>query len=253
MDILGHQEGAILLETKAPPSTDSVGDCDRDFKEESRRNKKLRFSKKPVLRGFSLYVSGIQSESENPFQAHADWHHNACISNYVQFWEVGSYYVRAADALVKDSVVDRGLLDVYVSPLVFLYRHAIELFLKDLLWQIHFLACGKKGFIRDECFQTHDLLKLWQQLKENCQKVLGPDFPFAPHEIEAVEQLFVQIQKHDPRSDAFRFPFDVKGNRSHVSLSHVNVRSLYECVHQRVDLLGNLRAIVTYYMEGMDS
>jgi hypothetical protein len=59
-----------------------------------------------------------------------------------------------------------------------------------------------------------------------------------------LEQLFAQIQKQDPGSDAFRFPFDVKGNRSHASLSRVNVRSLYESVHQAVDLLGNLKEVI---------
>ena len=72
----------------------------------------------------------MQRKSENPFQAHPDWHHNACFSNpckpmsgkpmvtTVQFWEIGSHYMRAADALVKNAVEDRSFLDVYVSPLI---------------------------------------------------------------------------------------------------------------------------------------
>lgn len=186
----------------------------------------------------------MQSKLENPFEAHPDWHHNACISNCVQFWEIGSDYVRAADALVKNMVEDDSVLDVYISPSIFLYRHALELFLKDLLWQSHYLACGKKGFITDKSFTTHDLLKLWQQLKGNCQKVLGADFPLIPDDVKLLEAFFAQIQKHDPRSDAFRFPFDVKGDLSHASLNHVNIRSIYESVHQAVDLLGDLKGIV---------
>ena len=165
----------------------------------------------------------MQRKSENPFQAHPDWHHNACISNpgkpmsgkpmvaTVQFWEIGSHYMRAADALVNNAVEDRSVLDVYVFPLIFLYRHAVEIFLKDLLWQSHYLACGKKGFITDKSFKTHDLLKLWQQLKGNCQKVLGADFPLIPDDVKLLEEFFAQIQKHDPGPDAFRFPFDAKG------------------------------------------
>jgi hypothetical protein len=191
----------------------------------------------------------MQRESENPFQMHSDWHYNACISNYVQFWEIGSHYLRAADALVKNAVEDHSVLDVYASPLIFLYRHAVELFLKDLLWQSHYLACGKKGFIRDKYFQTHDLLKLWQQLKEKCQTVLGTDFPLISDDVKSLEDFFAQIQKHDPGSDAFRFPLDRKGARSHASLNHVNIRSLYEGIHQAVDLLGDLKGIVTYCVE----
>ena len=199
--------------------------------------------------GYGLNIRKMQKKSANPFQAHPDSHHNACISNYAQFWEIGSHYMRAADALVKNAVEDRSVLDVYVSPLIFLYRQAVELFLKDLLWQSHYLACGKKGFITDKRFKTHDLLKLWQQLKENCQKVLGADFPLIRDDVKLLEDLFAQIQKHDPGSDAFRFPFDWKGDRSHASLNHVNIRSLYESVHQAVELLGDLKGIVTYCIE----
>jgi hypothetical protein len=205
--------------------------------------------KKSLLMGYGLNIRKMQKKSANPFQAHPDSHHNACISNYAQFWEIGSHYMRAADALVKNAVEDRSVLDVYVSPLIFLYRQAVELFLKDLLWQSHYLACGKKGFITDKRFKTHDLLKLWQQLKENCQKVLGADFPLIRDDVKLLEDLFAQIQKHDPGSDAFRFPFDWKGDRSHASLNHVNIRSLYESVHQAVELLGDLKGIVTYCIE----
>jgi hypothetical protein len=253
MTAITNQNGGAQPQINAPPHTDSVGDHDRNFKEESRRNKKLRFRKNMVFVGFRFYVKKMQRKSENPFQVHSDWHYNACVSNCLQFWEIGNYYVRAADALVQDTIEDSSLLDVYVSPLVFLYRHAVELFLKDLLWQSHYLAFGIKGFIKDKGFQTHDLLKLWQQLKKNCQGVLGTAFPLSTHDIEMLEQLLAQIQKHDPRSDAFRFPFDVRGNVSHASLSQVNVRSLYESVHQAVNSLGNLKEIVTdYYLKKSD-
>ena len=191
----------------------------------------------------------MQKHFENPFQAQPDWHHNACIDHYLKFCEIGYYYVRAADALVQDAVKDSSLLDVYIYPVFFLYRQAVELLLKDLLWQSHYLSCGKKGFIRDKCFQTHDLLKLWQQLKEKCQTVLGADFPLISDDVKSLEDFFAQIQKHDPGSDAFRFPLDRKGARSHASLNHVNIRSLYERIHQAVDLLGDLKGIVTYCVE----
>src|ERR1022692_3234687 len=124
MNIGRNQNGGRQPQINAPLSTDSVGDHDCNFKERSRRNKKLRFRKKVVFGGFRLYVNKMERKSENPFQAQPDWHHNACVSNYLQFWEIGHYYVRAAAALVQDAVDDRSLLDVYVSPLVFLYRHA---------------------------------------------------------------------------------------------------------------------------------
>src|ERR1700678_142357 len=162
-----------------------------------------------------LKIRTMNEKSKNPFEAQPDWQHNACMNSSLQignsmttslqFWELGDYYARSADALVRDAEDDRSLLDVYVSPLVFLYRHAFELFLKDLLWQSHYLAFGTKGFIKERDFRTHDLSKLWKRLKVNCQIVLGTALLASGHDIEILEQLFDQIQKQDPSSDAFRF------------------------------------------------
>ncbi len=182
----------------------------------------------------------MHEKLENPFQVHPDWHHNACISDSLQYWELGYQYVCAADALVQETVDDTSLLDVYVSPLCYLYRLAVELFLKDLFWQSHFLAHGERKLPK----MTHNLSELWKKLSADAQAVLGPAFPLSMQDTNLLKQLLVQIEDHDPRSDAFRFPFDAKGNRSHPSLRHVNVRSLSKNVHQAVDLLGNLKELV---------
>jgi hypothetical protein len=182
----------------------------------------------------------MHGKPENPFQARPDWHYNACVENFLEYWRLGEYYVRAADALIQSALDDTSLLDVHVLPLCFLYRHAFELLLKDLLWQSHYLAHGNKKLL-----MTHNLSRLWRELSANAQDALGSAFPLSTQDTELLGQLIRRVEEHDPGSDAFRYPFDTKGKRSHPSLTHVNVRSLYESVRQAVDLLGNLREVVT--------
>jgi hypothetical protein len=177
----------------------------------------------------------MHSKLENPFQGLEDWQHNACISNFSQFGELGGYYVRAADGLVKKTIEDSSLLDVYILPLCFLYRHGIELLLKDSLWMSQYLARGTKAFP-----QTHNLGHLWRELDVNCRAIFGADFPLTSDETERLEHTLAQIENHDPASYAFRYPYDTKGNRTHPFLAHVNVRSMYETVHQVADLLYRL-------------
>jgi hypothetical protein len=182
----------------------------------------------------------MHAKPDNPFQAHPDWHYNACVNNFAQYWRLGDYYVRAADALIEDALNDTSLLDVYVLPVCFLYRHAVELLLKHLLWQSHYLAHAKKKLK----MKTHKLSGLWQELSANAQAVLGPAFPLSGQDKIVLDQFLCGIEEHDSGSYAFRYPFDLKGKRSHPTLIHVNFRSLYESVHQAVDLLVNLGEVV---------
>jgi len=135
----------------------------------------------------------MQKKIREPFSGAPGLHHNACMSNYAQFWEIGSHYMRAADALVKNAVEDHSVLDVYVSPLIFLYRKQLSFFLKTcsgkvIIWPV------ERRVITDKCFQTHDLLKLWQQLKGNCQKVLGADFPLIPMMLNYWKSLLLKYK-----------------------------------------------------------
>ena len=176
---------------------------------------------------------------ENPFEAHTDQHFNACVSNYLRYWELGDHYLQAADALIQAAVDDHSLLDVHIYPISFLYRQALELMIKDPLWMSHYLAHGKKILST-----LHGLSDLWHGIKTNCGAIPHFSFPLKARETKMLERLFEQIEKHDPGSDAFRYPFDRGGKISHPSLRNVNVRVLYERVHHARDLLSNLRESV---------
>src|SRR5438128_3349444 len=136
----------------------------------------------------------MHSAESNPFKAHADWQHNACINNFMQFAELADCHIRSADSLVDSALIDHTLLDAHVYSICFLYRHGLELLLKDLVWKSHYALTGTKRFAKNNWQELarHRLLDLWRGVTENSREILGANFPLNPNESREVETLFAQ-------------------------------------------------------------
>ena len=91
---------------------------------------------------------------------------------------------------------------MYVYSAVFLYRHSIELWLKELIWMSNYILGRGKTFPKE-----HNLTKLWRPLKSNATSLLTSDFPLNEEEVQYVEATLEEIMKCDPKSDAFRYTF----------------------------------------------
>lgn len=158
---------------------------------------------------------------------------NACLDNYLDFSQLGRYYLESANALIERSVEDSSKLDVYVYSAVFLYRHSVELLLKELIWMSNFILGKGKTFSR-----SHHLMNLWQALKANAISLFKSDFPMNEEEIRYVETILREVMKYDPQSDSFRYPYDKKMKRPHSDINHINVKNLYEKLNQLHENLG---------------
>jgi hypothetical protein len=187
------------------------------------------------------------SESD-PFKCHADWQHNACINNWMQFVDLADCYVQSADTLVESALSDRRFLDVHVHSICFLYRQGLELILKDLAWKSHYVATGAKRFAEKDWQELgrHRLHDLWKSGIESAREVLGIDFPSPPAAASQVENLLIQFERHDPDSYSFRYPISRKKGRTHPSLTNVNLRVLRENVRQAFDHLMKLVGFIDY-------
>ena len=164
---------------------------------------------------------------------------NACLQNYVGLTLLARYYLQAADALLDRAVDDTAKLDVYVYPAVFLYRHSVELALKELIWMSNSLLGMGKTFPKD-----HHLLKLWQVLKKNASVLMGSDFRLMKEQVRFIETFLQEITRHDPESDAFRYPFTRKMKRSHPNVSYVNVTALRKQFNSMHEHLGPIAYVV---------
>jgi hypothetical protein len=187
----------------------------------------------------------------NPFQALPDRRHNACVSNYMQFAELARSYACSGDELVDSSLRDHSLLDVHVYAVCFLYRHALELYLKEVIWKSHYAATGEKRFAAPPKswreLKRHRLSELWRSALESTKRLPG-DFPLDSQQRQALSDLLMEFERHDPGSDSFRYPIGTSG-RTHPELGQVNVRALREQVHKVFEWLAIVAEKVGHHCE----
>lgn len=179
-----------------------------------------------------------------------DWWMNACLGWYhdpTELYIVG--YKEAGDSLVSSVAERKGTADSLIFPIVFLYRHYIELRLKSLLRD----GCR---LLEQEYKQKseHQLSKLWPKVRSILIE-LWPDGD--KDELKAMDMLIDQFEQVDPRSTSFRYPKDFEGNNSlKIESPRVNLRNLKEVVGaMSIILEGSSSAISEYqgYKNDMQS
>lgn len=182
--------------------------------------------------------------TDNPFVGQVDLHFNACIGNYGTFNRLCRHYAESADALVALSLDDTGMMDVHVDAICFLYRHALELRLKDLLWKSKYATQGVKHVP-----MHHRLSNLWKDLRLNVSVLAGEDIPLSREELLVVADFLGALEKHDPVSDSFRYPYDTDMKRSHPGLVHVHLPTLKNRFHVVDDYICRLYEMVEWHYE----
>ena len=120
-------------------------------------------------------------------------------SEYFDIYAIG--YKRAADMLIERVHEEQIPLDIntLVFPIVFLYRHYLELRLKSIIKEGYAI----EGKAVPEKHMHHDLSNLWNKANELRIK--------SGVEIEKKDQSFVrsrldELSEIDPSSQAFRYP-----------------------------------------------
>lgn len=111
----------------------------------------------------------------------------------------------AARTLVDDVLVQGANQDIFIAPICALYRHSIELALKDLV------AVGYQLMSRtDDVPQHHDLVALWRQVRAVILCVDGS----AERECRRIDREIAEVADVDPKADAFRYPMRRDGRPS---------------------------------------
>jgi len=149
-----------------------------------------------------------------------DWWNNAILNITPYKW--GAYilgYKEAADKLVQGICNERTDQDLLVYPIVFLYRQFIELSFKELI------RIGNSLLnINEDYPHSHDLSLLWAKSKVILKKL----FPDDKQNISNIDKIVKQFSEIDPKSMAFRYPEDRKGNKSIHGIDQINLRNLSE-------------------------
>lgn len=180
--------------------------------------------------------------------------------NYTALWGLKEGYKKSADELVnialeKGAKGDISILDTYIFPILYLYRHSLEISLKS----IYFRFYGKlpEG--------QHDLLILWDNVKEkvidvfNSQefilqvkeykkqfiKLSTDDIDF--HEIR---RLLCELQGVDNKADVWRYLMNKKGALYFTESEFVDYKNIKLIIGDLFDKFDFFYYIISEYLSG---
>jgi hypothetical protein len=145
---------------------------------------------------------------------------NSCVNFSLFFDGYAPGYKAGADHLVEVAVSTHEL-DTLVYPIVFLYRHWIELRLKEIVEKGSMLL-GKPQRAKP----IHCLADVWIQARSVLQEI-WPETD--ERDLVPVNKCVAELNEIDPKSTAFRYP-RTKDGRSTIpeDIRHINLRVLQE-------------------------
>lgn len=190
--------------------------------------------------------SGKYHRRENEiFTAGEDWYSRACILQYHPGWDYYAWgFKRSADTLVSCLVNDNSHIDSIVYPVCFLYRHYIELRLKEIL-----VEGDKLLDVSRTIPATHNLIQLWSEVK----KIVAKLFPEGDKsELLLVEKLIKYFSEVDSKSLSFRYPVDIANNPSLSGVEYINIVDLKSGVDKIECLLEGVSTAISVYLDIKD-
>jgi hypothetical protein len=136
-------------------------------------------------------------------------------------------FEQAQSRLAEDPETPLDVANWLVYPIYFLYRHAIELSLKQM--RDEHVAASVSASRND-----HDLLQLWRGVKDWVEGMGGDELRA---ETKAFERLVEQIQRADPRGDAGRYNLHINRTETFKDLRPIDLPNLRNTMKKMVNFL----------------
>jgi len=157
-------------------------------------------------------------------------------------------YKEAGDLLLANAVKTRRR-NFMVFPTIFLYRHYIELILKEIILNNWEYLGISQPFPR-----SHNIYELWKLCRDCLQKtdkLVDPQFAGSEAYHKEIVQTYDALEADlnrfadiDPDSQSFRYPVDAKGNPM-----AVDNKRLGELLHELPELV----ARIGYNLDGIST
>lgn len=179
--------------------------------------------------------------------------HGNVVLNFMRFpkGELAAYgrsYHEAAQHLVKH-IASTHYRDPDACPIVFLYRHAVELYLKAIIhWGNSLLRLNGKPIVpHRNIFTEHRLRVLLKSVKPilRFQKSLSNWGDSHFRCFRDVEKVIEELEEFDPGSYSFRYPTDTTGKKA--TLPHhflFNVIAFGEQFDRLINILDGISTMV---------
>lgn len=153
-----------------------------------------------------------------------NWYLNAVLHVTPDKWDTyAEGYKKAGDIAVQYVIDNKWYQDFLIFPIVFLYRHYLELRLKELL------VVSSMLLDQEVSVPTHhDLVLLWKQVRPNLERVWRDEQ--SRHNHDRIGERLEELSNADLRSFGFRYPVDTKGEPTLVGLVHINLKHLRDVI-----------------------
>ncbi len=184
-----------------------------------------------------------------------DWWNNACL-NVVASGDEHGYtegYRRGATLLVEHVMEHQRDQDYLVYPVIFLYRHHIELALKNIIGHMPYVLDQEFTQAEEKHLGKHRLDLLWQNLKPKLGAMADiAGWARLPNDdLEGIDSYIRQLTALDPDSFSFRYTRSKKGAPSlPLELKRINLRHFAEMMERLADYLDGLDTAVSVLEEG---
>jgi hypothetical protein len=184
-------------------------------------------------------------KSDVLFGSGKDWQADARVASGFDDIIYQDGYRQAALHLVEYVCDKENGQNFLVYPIIYLYRHHIELTLKSIIRAAYSLLDQALTGKSSETLTQHDLSKLWAVARP----LLNPVCEMADHsafpldDLEGIDSYIRQLHEHDRDGQSFRYPTTKKGTPSLRSgLNQINIRDFSNALEKLAD-----------YLEGTDN
>ena len=130
--------------------------------------------------------------------------------------------------------------DLEAYPILFLYRHALELSLKHILYRAFELSrYHLPGEIEEKLQNDHNLQRVWQVVSKTLN-ILYPYDQLKRSIEETISRACVELSELDPGSYTFRYPIDRNGEPMPATPRRVNLSAFVDEMNRVLEDLGTL-------------
>lgn len=152
-----------------------------------------------------------------------------------EFGAFASAFWRAARSLAEQLASSQGYKDTDACPIVFLYRHAIELYMKALVFRGRNVAPVAGEDVSLNRLGNHQLTPLLPSIRRIFQE-MGWSWDT---DAAQVERIANELDRFNPYSFTFRYPTDKRGRSRLPEHFTFNVLELAEQAENALELLAN--------------
>jgi hypothetical protein len=143
---------------------------------------------------------------------------NACVGENggpASFGKIGTGYFIAGRKLIESVIDEDRHLDQLIYPVVFCYRHGVELYLKHLIKELDRISKTKPIEL------NHRLSENFKNVKDGFENLLDPE----EHKslFEQIGAVVKYLGDVDPEGMAFRYHEDKNGTPYLNGITHINI------------------------------